>query len=177
MNLCHPDNAEFRNENYLLKNEFDWITTNQDWTVFAATVTFKNLKPLELQSGMRLATEYAYKKSVLNKIKKRLSRASSKWNHVIPIDDFIRYEYGQGSFFKPLPKANAPHHIHGLLPVPKELAPRIYDFDKGQLDQRLRKDISSIDTVSTFLFEPLRMNEAQSWFRYMFKDKRGNYIQ
>ena len=176
MNLISLEDTGYRNEKSLLKYKFDWIINNPEWTVFASTVTFKNLKPIELHSGMRLATEYAYKKRVLNKVKKRLSRASSKWNSVLPIDDFFRYEFGQGSFFKPVPKENTPHHIHGLFPVSRSLAPRIYDIENNKLDERLRRDIGSIDTVSTFLIEPLRINEAHSWFHYMFKSDH-KYLQ
>jgi len=74
-------------------------------------------------------------------------------------------------FFKPIPRANSPHHIHAFLPVRKDLASRIFDFEKGLLDGRLEKDLRSIVTVSSFLIEPVRTDEAEDWARYMLKGK------
>lgn len=134
------------------------------------TVTFKNLVPFEATQGMRKATEYEYSKRVLNKVKKRLCRSRSKWNSVIPFH-FYQYEYEQGSFFKPVPTNCSPHHIHGILAIPKGLLPRIYNLTGGRLDLRLGKDLRSMDKVSTFLIEPLRAGEAQTWYAYMMKGK------
>jgi hypothetical protein len=136
----------------------------------AVTVTFKNLVPLETDQGMKKATEYEYSKRVLNKVRKRLGRSRSKWNSVLPIH-FFQYEYEQGSFFKPVPRNCSPHHIHGVLAIPRVLAPRIFDFQQGCLDQRLSKDLRSMDKVSTFLIEPLRTSEAHAWYNYMMKGK------
>ena len=153
------------------KQELDWILKNDEWTLFAATVTFKGLVPYEATDGMRKATEYEYSKRVLNKVRRRLCRSGSKWEQVLPIDYFHQYEFEQGSFFKPIPKANSPHHIHALFPVNKSLAGRIYDFDRSSLDERLEKDLRSIVTVSSFLIEPVRVGEAEAWARYMLKGK------
>ena len=151
--------------------ELNWILENKDWIPFAATVTFKNLVAYEATDGIRKATEYAYHKQVLNKVKKRLCRSSSKWNQVLPIDYLFLYEYEQGSHFKPVPRSNSPHHIHGLFPVTKDVATRIYDFDTNQMDSRLVKDLKSMRQVSTFLIEPLRTDESQAWLTYMLKGK------
>jgi hypothetical protein len=108
---------------------------------------------------------------VLNKVKKRLCRSSSKWNQVLPIDYFFQYEFEQGSYFKPVPQANSPHHIHGLFPVQKEVAERIYNFKTKEMDARLVKDLKSMNLVSTFLIEPLRTDKPKDWFAYMLKGK------
>ena len=89
----------------------------------------------------------------------------------MPYDELFVYEYEQGSFFKPVPKDNAPHHIHGLFPVRREVASRIYDFETYQLDERLTKDIASIDTVSSFKIEPLNLETSDAWLGYMLKEK------
>lgn len=159
------------NPRNLWKQELNWILGNDEWTPFVATVTFKGLSPYEAADGMRKATEYEYSKRVLNKVRKRLCRSSSKWSEVLPIDYFFQYEREQGSFFKPIPKSNAPHHVHALFPVKRECAQRIFNFDSGRLDQRLYKDLQSIASVSTFLIEPLRVDEAEAWVRYMLKGK------
>jgi hypothetical protein len=147
------------------------MVSNDEWITFTVTVTFKNLEPIEASEGYKKAAIYEYEKRVLMKIKKRLCRLSSKWNSVIPIEYFIQYEYDQGSFFKPLSSRNNPHHIHGVFPVPKRLAHRIYDFENSHLDQRLNKDLQSLHRVSTFLIEPLRSGESDAWLNYILKGK------
>jgi hypothetical protein len=151
--------------------ELNWILGNNDWIPFAATVTFKNLVAFEACDGIRKATEYEYQKRVLNKVKKRLCRSSSKWNQVLPIDYFFQYEFEQGSHFKPVPRSNSPHHIHGLFPVQNEAAERIYNFQTKEMDSRLVKDLNSMNRVSTFLIEPLRTEESVAWLAYMLKGK------
>lgn len=154
-----------------LELELNWIINKQDWTPFTVTITFKNLVACEASDGIQKATEYEYQKRVLNKVKKRLCRSSSKWNHVLPIDYFFQYEFEQGSHFKPVPRSNSPHHVHGLFPVQKEVAERIYNFQTKEMDARLVKDLKSMNRVSTFLIEPLRAEESIAWLAYMLKGK------
>ena len=149
----------------------DWIISNDEWITFTTTVTFKNLIGYETSSSMKKATKYEYQKRVLNKVRKRLSRSRDLWKTVLPIDYLSIYEYEQGSFFKPIPKANSPHHIHGLISVKRDYASRIFDFGLLELDKRLYKDLKSIPTVSTFKIEPIRLDEAKSWVNYMTKGK------
>lgn len=161
----------FNSQRNQLWHQLQWITSNPEWTTFVATVVFKNLISIESANGMEKAARYHYEHRALRKVKKRLCRASSRWNYVMPYDDLFVYEYEQGSFFKSIPKSDSPHHIHGIFPVVSEAAGRIYDFNANQLNDRLTKDISSIDTVSTFKIEPLRMEDAKSWMGYMLKEK------
>ena len=149
----------------------DWIISNDEWITFTTTVTFKNLIGYETSSSMKKATKYEYQKRVLNKVRKRLSRSRDLWKTVLPIDYLSIYEYEQGSFFKPIPKANSPHHIHGLISVKRDYASRIFDFGLLELDKRLYKDLKSIPTESTFKIEPIRLDEAKSWVNYMTKGK------
>ena len=158
-------------ERNLKLQELDWITSNPEWTVFTITVTFKNLVPLETGQGMKLATKYEYNKKVLTKIKKRLCRLSNYWDKVLPVTDFYIYEYDQSSFFKKVSNNQSPHHIHGILPVPNRVLHKFYNIETGELDKRLMKDLRSLSKVSTFLIEPLRLDEKESWFNYMLKDK------
>jgi hypothetical protein len=151
--------------------ELNWIIDKEEWTPFTVTITFKNLVACEASDGLRKATEYEYQKRVLNKVKKRLCRSSSKWNQVLPIDYFFQYEFEQGSHFKPVPRSNSPHHVHGLFPVQKEVAERIYNFQSNEMDARLVKDLRSMNRVSTFLIEPLRTEESFAWLTYMMKGK------
>ncbi len=159
-------------ERSLKLQELEWITSNPDWTTFTITVTFKNLVPLESVQGMKLATKYEYNKKVLTKIRKRLCRLTNYWDTVLPITEFYVYEFDQTSFFKKVPNRQSPHHIHGILPIPNRVLHKFYNFETGELDQRLMKDLKSLSKVSTFLIEPLRLDEKESWFNYILKDKR-----
>ena len=150
--------------------KLNWIIERQDWIPFTSTVTFKNLKAYEANDGYRKATEYEYGKRVLNKVKKRLCRSRFKWNQVLPYG-FFQYEFEQGSYFKPIPKSNCIHHIHGILAIQKDVASRIYDFNSKAMDMRLVKDLKSMDRVSTFLIEPVRTEEENGWLTYMRKGK------
>jgi hypothetical protein len=158
-------------ERSLKLQELEWITSNPDWTTFTITVTFKNLVPLETGQGMKLATKYEYDKKVLTKIRKRLCRLTNYWDKVLPITDFYVYEYDQTSFFKKVSNRQSPHHIHGILPIPNRVLHKFYNFETGELDQRLMKDLKSLTKVSTFLIEPLRMDHRETWFNYILKDK------
>lgn len=160
----------------LRKQEFDWITQNPDWVTFTVTVTFKNLVPFHMKDGMKQATEYEYQKYVLTKIKKRLTRLQKNWDKVL-IAEFSVYEFDQTSFFHKTNTPKTPHHIHGIITIPREKMNRLIDANTGNLHPRLERDLRSLKKVSTFLIEPLRLETAHSWFHYMLKDKDGHYFQ
>jgi hypothetical protein len=157
-----------------LRLTFDWMMHNPDWQLFTATVTMKTKRlqaskqPIE---NMKSWTTYNYKNRVLNKVRRRLCRSKFLWNKVLPIDYIYQYEFEQGSYFKQVPKDGAPHHIHAVFPVKRDLAERIFDFSIHQLDLRLHKDLRSLDCVSSFLIEPLRYEEGHKWLSYLLKDK------
>ena len=165
-----------RKQTNLRKQEFDWLIQNPDWITLTVTVTFKNLVPFQLNNGMRLATEYEYEKYVLTKIKKRLTRLQKYWNKVL-IAEFSVYEFDQTSFFRKSDTPKTPHHVHGIITIPREKMNRIIDPETGKLHTRLEKDLRSLKKVSTFLIEPLRLEATHSWFHYMLKDKNSHYFQ
>ena len=86
------------------ESQLNWILSDEDLVPFVATVTFKRLTPVQTKAGFRRATEYEFEKSVLNKVRKRLSRSSAKWSYALPVDWLYIYEHEQGSFFKSIPK-------------------------------------------------------------------------
>lgn len=171
------ENELYPSEKLEIKNRrmtFDWMMTRPEWQLFTATVTMKTRLLKESKQpiqNMKNWTTYNYEYRVLNKVKKRLCRAQSKWNQVIALEDFYQYEFEQGSHFKPIPSEGSPHHIHGVFAVKTEYRDRIYDISNGRLDDRLFKDIRSLDCVSSFLIEPLRYEEGHQWMSYMIKDK------
>lgn len=171
------ENEMYPSENLEIKNRrmtLDWIMTKPEWQLFTATVTMKTKllretkQPIE---NMKQWTKYGYENRVLNKVKKRLCRSQSKWHQLIALEDCYQYEFGQGSYFKPVPKEGSPHHIHGVFAVKTEYRDRIYDIVNSRLDHRLSKDLYSLDCVSSFLIEPLRYEEGHQWMNYMFKGK------
>ena len=165
-----------RTQTNLRKLKYDWITQNPDWITLTITVTFKNLVPFYMNNGMRLATEYEYDKYVLTKIKKRLTRLQKYWNKVF-IYEFSVYEFDQTSYFRKSDSPRTPHHIHGIITIPREKMNRLIDPNTGTLHPRLEKDLRSLKKVSTFLIEPFRLETAHSWFHYMLKDKPITYFQ
>lgn len=162
-----------------LRLTFDWMMTNRDWQVFTATVVMKTKRlrdskqPIE---NMKSWTTYNYKHRVLNKVRRRLCRSSAQWNQVLPIDYLYQYEFEQGSYFKPVPREGAPHHIHAVFPVRMDCASRIFNFSNNQLHHRLEKDLRSLDCVSSFLIEPLRYEDGHKWLSYMLKDKTAKEL-
>ena len=151
-----------------LRHQLEWLQTANNLVLFTATFTFKDLTPY---GHSMKAAAYCELDRALGKIKKRLCRSPAQWDTVLPLTHIFQYEYEQGSYFKPMPDKSSPHHIHGLFPVAKPLAGRMYNFATHELDERLRKDLRSIHTVSTFLIEPLRLDESHAWLTYMLKDK------
>lgn len=156
---------------YQDRHILNWIMSEPRLQVFTITVTYKNLVALEVDEGFKKAALSEYRKRVLTKVKRRLSRTPSKWRSILPWEEFVQYEKEQGSFFKPVSSSKSPHHIHGLFPVVKDLAPRIYNYDTQTLDTRLHKDLESMRTIQHFKIEPIRVDEYQHWYNYMMKGK------
>ncbi|MBU3600098.1 hypothetical protein ICN28_06170 [Polynucleobacter sp. 30F-ANTBAC] len=149
----------------------DFIVSNNEWAKFTITTTFTNLEVVNVTDGIRGATIDEYLHKVLWKIKKNLSSSRNQWDKLIPYECLYEYEYDVGSFFKPIPQSNSPHHIHGIVPIPNFLVPKIFNLSDGSITKRLAKDLSSIRTVSSFFIEPLRVDEAWKWVNYLKKGK------
>ena len=162
-----------RNHPYnLRKQELYWMLNQKiDWSVYTITVTFDNINSSVLSSGTEKVVMYEFNYHFLPKIRRRLCRSRKHWEKVLPTPEFVVYEYQQGSYFKPVPKSNSPHHIHGIFTVRKNLEAKIFDREVNLLDKRLQKDLNSIKTVGSYLIEPLRLDEAENWFHYMIKGK------
>ncbi len=150
--------------------EIDWIVTHPNWITFAATVTFKDLTPMEGKDGMKKSALYEYNKRVLNKIRRRLSRSIWNWGSVMPVDYIAQYEYSESSIYKPIPKSRH-HHVHGIFAIDKQLSERIFNSRSYLLDDRVFNDLQSIPTVRSFKIEPLILEESDNWYRYICKGK------
>jgi hypothetical protein len=47
----------------------------------------------------------------------------------------------------------------------------MWSYDENKLDERLHKDLLSIDVMQNVLIEPVRPNESINWIRYITKLK------
>ncbi len=81
------------------------------------------------------------------------------------------YEFDEYSKFRFTRDTCKPHHIHGVIGIPHQLIPRIWDANRGCLVDRLQRDLKSMDVVSNFLIEPLREGETINWIGYINKQK------
>lgn len=144
---------------------FEWLKDDPDVSLFTITVTFKNLNTFVEGSKRRVETEYT--KRVLAKVKKLLCRRRN--DEALLVDWLYKYEKDELSLFKRVGNRTV-MSIHGFLVIDKKLSSKIWV--NGSLSERLRKDIASIDTVDSFLIEPLRRGESYSWFNYVRKGKK-----
>lgn len=118
---------------------FTSLQPNHD--LFAITAVFNSgwYQP----SPERWLDEYRHK--VLWKIKKRLTHSGL---NCIPFEDFAAYEFEESSIFRSARDKRKPHHIHGLIPIPKALSHKVWNQERNEVDPRLFKDFNSIHTIS-----------------------------
>lgn len=175
---------------YPTKNELllawsDWFESKTDeWELFTMTVVFK--------SGGKVPRpekwEGEYKNRVLMKIRKRLEpglftdkrfvNLETQENreklrgctHVIPYEDFFYYEKDDSSLFR-VSRSHKPHHIHSLLPIEKSQVHRFWSIDSDDLQDRIQKDIYSIETVQSVLVEKIKAGNTIDWIKYLHKGK------
>jgi len=81
------------------------------------------------------------------------------------------YEFDEYSKFRFTRDTCKPHHIHGVIGIPDQLVPRIWDANRSCLVSRLQRDLNSMDIVSNLLIEPLNYGKTINWIGYIFKQK------
>lgn len=151
----------------MIESDSEWFESKRDeWDLFTLTAVFRasGWKP----NPDRWIEEYKHK--VLWKINKQLTRGN---NYLIPFDR-CEYEFDQSSLFKSLSEQRKPHHIHGIVSIPKDLSHKVWNLEKNILSPRLLKDFNSIDTVSSVLMEPIPVGRTLDWYVYMMKGKSFN---
>ena len=157
---------------YPTKNELSeawslWFESKSDeWDLFTLTVVFKSggAKPRPDR------WESEYKRRVLQKFRKSLEPKTTNQEIALPFEEFFYYEKDDASFFR-LTKSHKPHHIHALLPIRKSQTYRVWSTDNEDLQDRLKKDIHSIDTVQSILVEKIADQSTVNWVRYVLKGK------
>jgi hypothetical protein len=183
--LCELSENKYLRENFNLKNPkvhqeitYSALTEDPNLVAFTFTVVF-NKFPFNIMEKKRDQAIFFYKKSILNKVCKLMSRNPDNYPSVLPYYVF-RYEKDQTPKKKPVSHGKNPHHIHSVIFVKSNLAKRIYDYELGSPRQRLIKDISRIcfengykttALVDCFQLEPLRLEDKFKWLNYINKDK------
>lgn len=154
-------------KNELLLAWSNWFESkSNEWSLFAITVVFK--------AGGRLPKperwESEYKNRVLLKIRRALERNENNFGTAIPFDSFCYYEFDETSMFRN-GSLRKPHHIHALIPIRKSAVHRFWSLDEYNLNNRIKKDIYSIDSVGSVLVEPIKVIGSLDWIGYCLKGK------
>lgn len=152
----------------LTKSWSDWFESkNNDWDLFTMTVVFK--------SGGKVARpdkwNTEYKTRVLQKIRRVIEPNQKNQELAIPFEEFFYYEKDDSSFFR-VSRSHKPHHIHALLPIRKSQIYRFWSSDRDDLQERIKKDLYSIETVQSFLIERVKINHTIDWVKYLLKGKQ-----
>ena len=140
---------------------------SDEWDLFTATVVFKSggLTPRPAR------WESEYKTRVIQKIRRAIEPNPKNQDRAIPYEEFFFYEKDDSSFFR-ISRSHKPHHIHALIPIRKAQVYRFWSTDNSSLQERIRKDIYSIETVQSFLAEPVKTNHTVDWVKYLYKGKQ-----
>jgi hypothetical protein len=154
-------------KNELLQAWSDWFDSKSDeWDLFTMTVVFK--------SGGQVARpnkwESEYKTRVLQKIRREIEPNQKNQELAIPFQEFFYYEKDDSSFFR-ASRSHKPHHIHSLIPIRKSQSHRFWSIDSNDLQERIKKDIYSIETIQSVLVEKIKPNHTIDWVKYLLKGK------
>jgi hypothetical protein len=154
-------------KNELAKAWSNWFDSKSDeWELFTMTVVFK--------SGGKIPRpdrwEGAYKKYVLNKIKRALEPNQKNQEHTIPYEEFFYYEKDDSSLFR-ISRSHKPHHIHSLIPIKKSQVHRFWSIDSDDLLERIKKDIYSVKTIQSVFVEKVKADKTIDWIKYTLKGK------
>lgn len=145
----------------------DWLESKRDeWELLTITVVFQ---PIDLNNS-QARWEDEYKKRVLQKFRRALESNTNEQAKAIPYEEFFYFERDEASIFKAT-GSRKPFHIHGLLPIRKSQFYRVWSSDTNTLQERLQKDLASIDTVQSVLVEPILQGKTLDWVRYISKGK------
>ena len=147
----------------------DWfkskVETNE-WKLFACTVVFKPIDVHNSQSRY----EDEYKNRFLRKIRRGLERSKLYQSKTIPYEDYYYFERYEKSRHRTSGK-RCPFHIHSVIPIYTSQVHKFWSFDNNRLNERLYKDLHSIDIVQDALIEPIKDANAFPWVMYITKFK------
>jgi len=138
---------------------------SEDWFYLTITLVFHRD-----QIGLSRETcEAEYRTRILPKFQRRIERAQSNWTSALPFaSELFYYEKDETSLYKRV-KNSSPHHLHGVLAVPKARLHRIWSTDSSSLCEALERDLKSLSSLSDWLIEPVRDGDLGTWLRYITK--------
>ena len=149
-----------------IENWSNWFQEKDtDWFYLAITLVFDRN-----QAGLsREFCEAEYRLRILPKFQRRIERSQDRWTNALPFaSDLFYYEKDETSLFKRI-TAGSPHHIHGLLVIPKARLYRIWSTDNQCLDEALKKDFQSLTYIADWLIEPAVTEKLSHWLHYITK--------
>ena len=114
--------------------------------------------------------ESEYKTRVLQKIRREIEPNEKNQELAIPFEEFFYYEKDDSSFFR-ASRSHKPHHIHSLIPIRKSQVYRFWSIDSNDLQERIRKDLYSIETIQSVLVEKVKPSQTIDWVKYLLKGK------
>ena len=157
-------------KNELIENWSSWFDEKSDtWFYLTITLVFdRNLIGLN-----RDFCEAEYRQRILTKFQRRIERNQNRWTNALPFaPDLFYYERDETSVYKRITQGS-PHHIHGLLVIPKQRLYRIWSEDSSPRADTLKQDLASLNLLSDWLIEPLRESGLSPWLRYITKGGKG----
>lgn len=152
-------------KNKEVENYSEWFhERSDDWFYLAVTVVFKGATGM----GKELA-EQDYKQKVLPKIQRCVESNPKNFAKALPLDvQLFYYEKDETSLYKKV-KSSSPHHIHGLVIVPRSRLHRVWSVDFGNLQAKLLRDIMSVESVASFHVSEAKPEVLSGWLRYVTK--------
>jgi len=158
-------NEQFKKYKTEYVNELSrWLDSREDWILLAITVTFKPIDANNTED--RWIQEY--KTRVLYRIARRLEHNKRLRDKAIPYPEIVYFDQNYHSMFKGLKSSNPPH-VHGVVPIPKKVAYRVWNQEKVCLNKKLENDIYSMRTVGSLHVDLINRGVTKQWINYILK--------
>lgn len=135
-----------------------------DWSYLTVTLVFDRD-----QVGLSPSfCESEYRQRILPKFQRLIEGSRERWDNSVKLaPDLFYYEKDETSLYKRVRTAS-PHHIHGLLVVPKTRLYRLWSEDDSGLVSRLERDLRSLGYLADWKIEKVR-GDLRPWLRYITK--------
>ena len=144
-----------------------WLESKRDeWDLYAVTVTFKPVD--QYCDETRCKNEFS---RVLYRIARKLTSNKDLQKTIIPDIGQVHYERYESSKLK-RHRAEPPHHIHALIPIPKAVSHRFWDETTHQVKPAITRDVESMKTVINIDVQAiveLGDRGARGWIGYCYK--------
>lgn len=161
-----PDPFHMNKATYI-REMVAWLESKRDmWDLYAITVTFKPVD--QYCDEMRWKNEFS---RVLYRIARKLTTNEDLQKTIIPDIGQVHYERYEASKLK-RHRAEPPHHIHALIPIPKAVSHRFWDESARQVKPAITRDVESMKTVINMDVQPIvKLGEdgARGWLGYCYK--------